>query len=115
MHYLLWAVALAHVLTLILIRWVLLLKKREPTSSVAWILLIIMLPVLGGLLFLGLAVEHHRIEPGQTQGRVRRLIAKGVDDFGPAIVVVDEDVTIVALHQRQHIEFVHQSPFAHGS
>ncbi len=38
--------------TLYLIRWVLLLKKRQPVSTVAWILTIVFIPFLGSLLFL---------------------------------------------------------------
>ncbi len=43
---------LGYLLTLFLIRWALLIKKRHPTSTIAWILAIIFLPFLGGLLFL---------------------------------------------------------------
>ncbi len=38
--------------TLFLIRWVLLTPRRQPTSSVAWILAILTLPIVGGLMFL---------------------------------------------------------------
>lgn len=38
--------------TLYLIRWVLLLKKRQPVSTVAWILAIVFIPFLGSILFL---------------------------------------------------------------
>ncbi len=43
---------LGYFLTLLLIRWVLLTRKRNSTSAVAWILAILILPFLGGLLFL---------------------------------------------------------------
>ena len=43
---------LGYLLTLVLIPWVLLLKKRQPVSTIAWIVSIVMLPGVGGLLFL---------------------------------------------------------------
>lgn len=46
------AAVFGYLATLVLIRWVLLTKKRNPTSSVAWILTIVMLPIFGGVLFL---------------------------------------------------------------
>ena len=57
-------VVLGYLLTLLLIRWVLLTKKRQPTSSVAWILIIVTVPLLGGLLFLLFGIN-----------RVRRRVA----------------------------------------
>ncbi|MCH7688447.1 MAG: PLDc N-terminal domain-containing protein, partial [Planctomycetes bacterium] len=45
------ATVLGYLLTLLLIRWALATKKRHPASNIAWILTIIMLPFLGGLLF----------------------------------------------------------------
>lgn len=44
--------ALGYLLTLVLIRWVLLTKEKQPVSSVAWIMAIVTIPLLGGLLFL---------------------------------------------------------------
>ena len=38
--------------TLLLIRWVILARKRQPISTVAWVLAIVLLPYVGGLLFL---------------------------------------------------------------
>ena len=43
---------LGYLLTLLLIRWALATKKRHPASNIAWILTIVMLPFLGGLLFI---------------------------------------------------------------
>lgn len=74
MHYLLWTAALAYALTLFLIRWVLLLKKREPTSSVAWILLIIALPVLGGLLFLVFGINRVERRAVGLKRETRRVL-----------------------------------------
>ena len=42
----------SYLLTLVLLRWVLLIKKDEPSSTVAWAMTIVLLPVIGGLLFL---------------------------------------------------------------
>lgn len=61
-------VVIAYLLSLVLIRWVLLLKKQNPTSSVAWIMAIIGLPYLGGLLFLVFGVN--RVQ--RRRARLRR-------------------------------------------
>ena len=49
--------ALGYLLTLALVRWVLLLKKDSPASTVAWIMAIALVPYLGGLLFLVFGVN----------------------------------------------------------
>ncbi|MCH8828660.1 MAG: cardiolipin synthase [Planctomycetes bacterium] len=54
-----------YLLTLLLIRYVLLLKKRNPASTVAWILAIIMLPLMGGLLFLVFGIN--RVKRRRTE------------------------------------------------
>ncbi|MDQ3333138.1 MAG: phospholipase D-like domain-containing protein, partial [Planctomycetota bacterium] len=41
-----------YLLTLVLLRWVLLMKKEQPSSTVAWAMTIILVPYVGGLLFL---------------------------------------------------------------
>ncbi|MFO1004844.1 MAG: cardiolipin synthase [Planctomycetaceae bacterium] len=41
-----------YAVTLLLIRWVILSRKREPGSAIAWIMAIIFIPILGGVLFL---------------------------------------------------------------
>ena len=46
-----------YLLTLVLVRWVLLLKKDSPASTVAWIMTIVLLPFVGGLLFLVFGVN----------------------------------------------------------
>jgi cardiolipin synthase len=75
MQYFVWTItALGYLLTLFLIRWVLLLKKREPTASLAWIMAIIGLPVLGGLLFLVFGINRvERKAIGEKQARRRVL------------------------------------------
>lgn len=48
-----WIVTLlGYLVTLLLIRWALLLKKRQPGSTIAWIFVIILVPFVGGLFFL---------------------------------------------------------------
>jgi cardiolipin synthase A/B len=74
MAYLLWTVALAYLLSLYLIRWVLLLKSREPTSSIAWILLILGLPVLGGLLFLVFGINRVERKAVGIKRQTRRVL-----------------------------------------
>ena len=46
-----------YLVTLLLIRWVLLTKRRNTASTVAWILAIILLPYLGGVLYLFFGVN----------------------------------------------------------
>ena len=48
----------AHGLELILIRWVLLSRDRQPQASIAWILTILFVPFLGGFLFLMFGVNN---------------------------------------------------------
>src|SRR5436190_8733039 len=42
--------------------------------------------------------------------RICRQITDGIDQLRPADIVVNKDVTLGALNQRQHIEFVRQVP-----
>lgn len=41
-----------YLLTLVLLRWVLLMKKEQPSSTVAWVMAILLIPYLGPMLFL---------------------------------------------------------------
>ena len=61
---------LGYLLSLVLIRWVLIAKNRQPVSSVAWIMAIITLPYLGGLLFLLFGIN--RVDAGQPANDRRR-------------------------------------------
>lgn len=71
---------LGYLLTLILIRWVLLLKKEQPASSVAWIMAIVMLPVLGGLLFLVFGIN--RVERRAARKlQAGRVIARNMPEL----------------------------------
>src|SRR5580704_13449840 len=74
MTYLFWAAVIAYVLSLYLIRWVLLLKSREPTSSIAWILLIIALPAFGGLLFLVFGINRVERKAVGIKRHTRRVL-----------------------------------------
>lgn len=74
MMYLLWAFVVVYFLSLSLIRWVLLLKSREPTSSIAWILLIIVLPVFGGLLFLVFGINRVERKAIGMKRQTRRVL-----------------------------------------
>ena len=51
---------LGYLLSLVLIRWVLLLKKENSASTVAWVMAIAFLPYLGGLLFLVFGINRVR-------------------------------------------------------
>lgn len=54
-----------YLLTLLLIRWVLLTRKRHSASSVAWLLTIITVPIFGGVLFLLFGIN--RVERRRQQ------------------------------------------------
>lgn len=67
------AAIVGYLATLLLIRWVLLTKKRYSSSSVAWILIIIMLPILGGVLFLLFGVNKVERRKKQRSESLRRF------------------------------------------
>src|SRR5262249_49943667 len=56
-------------------------------------------------LFAGLVAHDGGIEPVERQPGVCRLVSEGVDQGLPTVVVVDEDVPLVPLDQRQDVEF----------
>ena len=61
-----------YLLTLVLARWVLLLKKDSPASTVAWIMAIVLLPFVGGLLFLLFGVNRvNRRAAAKRAGELR--------------------------------------------
>ena len=61
-----------YLLTLALVRWVLLLKKDSPSSTVAWIMAIVFLPLLGGALFLLFGVNRvNRRAAAKRAGELR--------------------------------------------
>ena len=84
---------LGYLLTLVLIRWVLLIKKRNPVSTIAWILTIVMVPVFGGVLFIFFGinrVERRRLERDESLESLHARTAKlaryrvvGDDDLPP--------------------------------
>lgn len=61
---------LGYVLSLLLVPRVLLTKKRWPASTVAWLMAILTLPVIGGLLYLVFGMD--RLKKRVNQHRVRR-------------------------------------------
>jgi cardiolipin synthase len=81
--------AFVYGLTLLLIRWVLLTRRRHPISSTAWILTIVLLPYLGGVLFLFFGIN--RV---QRRKRRRRAILAAMGPHRPQLqdctVAIDE-------------------------
>jgi cardiolipin synthase A/B len=65
------------VLLVVLVPTVLLTKKRWPASTVAWLMAIVMLPIIGGLLFLVFGID--RVQP---RVRRRRAVTEG---FTPSL------------------------------
>lgn len=68
------AAVVGYLVTLLLIRWVLLTKGRNPVSTVAWIMAIIFIPYLGGLLFLVFGVN--RVQR-QAKGKLATRLSVG--------------------------------------
>ena len=70
-----------YAVTLLLIRWVILSRKREPVAAVAWILAIIFIPILGGVLFLLLGINSIR---RRREGKIAaaRDLAPKLPDLG---------------------------------
>jgi len=61
---------LGYVLTLLLVPRVLLTKKRWPSSTVAWLMAIVTVPVVGGVLYLIFGID--RLKKRVSQRRIRR-------------------------------------------
>ena len=62
-----------YLLTLVLIRWVLISKNRQSVSSVAWIMAIIMLPYLGGVLFVIFGINRVERRAARKERATRSL------------------------------------------
>ena len=62
-----WAIlAAGYAITLLLIRWVILSRKRQPVAATAWILAIVFIPIMGGVLFLIFGINSiHRRRQGK--------------------------------------------------
>jgi cardiolipin synthase A/B len=75
-------------LTLILIRWVILTRRRQPASTVAWMLAIILIPYVGGLLFLFFGIN--RVERRKTRRRAARKSMAGKTPLLRGLSLEDE-------------------------
>src|SRR5437899_3111523 len=60
----------------------------------------------GERLLAGLLGQHGGVEPVKAQPRVGGLVAEGVHQRLPALVVIDEYVMLLPFDQRQDIEFL---------
>ena len=69
-----------YVLTLVLIPWVILRRKSAPVSTVAWIMVIIILPYIGGLLFLVFGVNRAERRASEKQ-EATRVIGKKLPEL----------------------------------
>ncbi|MBW3543211.1 MAG: cardiolipin synthase [Planctomycetes bacterium] len=96
MNYALWLAVAGYLAQLLLIRWVLLLKKRQSPASVAWIFAIVGLPILGGLLFLIFGVNRVERRAARKQ-RASRAIARFLPTLTEYQVIPGE-----ALSPQQH-------------
>lgn len=85
-------------LTLVLIRWVILTRRRQPASTVAWILAIVLIPYLGGLLFLFFGIN--RVERRKMR---RRAAKKSMQGKMPMLRVLSlEDEPLKSLPEQVH-------------
>lgn len=64
---------LGYGLTLLLLPAVLLFKKRQPVSSVAWMLAIVFLPILGAVLFLVFGINRVERRKASKQRSAEQL------------------------------------------
>jgi cardiolipin synthase len=82
-YYTRWAIlAAGYAVTLLLIRWVILSRKRHPVAATAWILAIIFIPIMGGVLYLILGINSiHRRRQGKLAAA--RDIAQKLPDPRP--------------------------------
>jgi cardiolipin synthase len=71
------SLAIGYVFTLGLIRWVLLTKQRQPSATVAWILSIVLLPLVGGVLFLFFGINRVERRKAHKQAARRQVAAHG--------------------------------------
>lgn len=69
-----------YLLTLVLLRWVLLTKKEQPSSTVAWAMAIILVPYVGGLLFLIFGVN--RVD---RRARLKAAADRAIDRQLPGV------------------------------
>lgn len=82
---------LGHLLTLSLLPSVLMKKKRQPVSTVAWVLVIALVPYLGGLFYLIFGIN--RVERRTaSKRRAAEIIAGHLTELGQYHVMVDEIV-----------------------
>ena len=65
-----------YAVTLLLIRWVILSRKRQPVAAVAWILAIIFIPIFGGILFLLIGMTNIQRRREGKLAAARRLAPK---------------------------------------
>ena len=80
---------LGHLLTLSLIPSVLFRKKRQPVSTVAWVLVIVLIPYLGGLLYLVFGINRVQ-RRAASKRRAAEVIAGQLSELGQYHVMVDE-------------------------
>ncbi|MFQ5732590.1 MAG: cardiolipin synthase [Planctomycetaceae bacterium] len=85
------ASVLGYLLTLVLIRWVLLIKKRNPVSTVAWILAIVLIPLFGGVLFILFGINRVKRRREQRDASLRSLVPHG-PSLAQYHVIPDDDV-----------------------
>jgi cardiolipin synthase len=93
MTYVSWGFTALYFASLLLIRWVLLLKKKAPASSVAWIMAIVGLPLLGGLLFLVFGVNRVERRAMGKKALARRRLGPNLPELSQYQVLTGEGRT----------------------
>lgn len=80
---------LGHLLTLLLLPSVFMRKKRQPVSTVAWVLVIALLPYLGGLFYLLLGINRVARRTASKR-RAAQIIAAHLTELAQYHVMLDE-------------------------
>lgn len=86
--------AIGYLVTLVLIRWVVLSHKRAPAVTTAWILAIVLLPIVGGVLYLFFGIN--RVERRKAgKAAASRTAADGLPDLAPHALTPDVELNDV--------------------
>ncbi len=93
-----------YAVTLFLIRWVILSRKRQPVAAIAWILAIVFIPIFGGLAFLVLGINNIGRRRLRKIAASRDLASKlpNVEQFSiPDLELTRQQTRLAALVQRE--------------
>lgn len=93
-----------YAVTLLLIRWVILSRKRQPVAAIAWILAIVFIPIFGGLAFLVFGINNIRRRRLGKIAASRDLASKlpDIEQYAiPDLELTRQQTRLAALIQRE--------------